>query len=139
MSSTKYIFDRVKKTANKAIQAERNGNLTAAFELFLQAAELLNQLIAIEKTKKIRDSYYQKAKEYIKRAKEIRMLVSGPPDDIDLVKDLPSTPKTGSRSAPPKDKPPLPPPPTVNQRKLLTYLLLLPNQVNQKLLLPRKK
>ncbi|MHA1461925.1 MAG: hypothetical protein ACTSQ0_02535 [Candidatus Heimdallarchaeota archaeon] len=112
MSSTKYIFDRVKKTANKAIQAERNGNLTAAFELFLQAAELLNQLIAIEKTKKIRDSYYQKAKEYIKRAKEIRMLVSGPPDDIDLVKDLPSTPKTGSRSAPPKDKPPLPPPPT---------------------------
>ncbi len=111
MSSTKYIFDRVKKTANKAIQAERNGNLTAAFELFLQAAELLNQLIAIEKTKKIRDSYYQKAKEYIKRAKEIRTLVSGPPDDIDLVKDLPSTPKTGSKPVPPKDKPPLPPPP----------------------------
>ena len=116
MSSTKYIFDRVKKTANKAIQAERSGNLTAAFELFLQAAELLNQLIAIEKTQKIRDSYYVKAKEYIKRAKEIRSLISGPPNDIDLAKDLPSTPKTGSRSPPPKDKPPLPPPPADKKR-----------------------
>ena len=112
MSQTKYLFDRVKKTANKAIRAERNGDLTAAFELFLESAELLNQLIAMEKTRKIRDSYYVKAKEYIKRAKEIKILISGPPADIDLAKDLPSTPKAGSRPSPSKDKPPLPPPPS---------------------------
>ncbi len=112
MSQTKYLFDRVKKTANKAIRAERSGNFTTAFELFLESAELLNQLIAMEKTRKIRDSYYVKAKEYIKRAKEIRLLISGPPTNVDLANDLPSTPKKSSRPPSPKDKPPLPPPPS---------------------------
>lgn len=112
MSQTKYLFDRVKKTANKAIRAERSGDFTAAFELFLESAELLNQLIAMEKTRKIRDSYYIKAKEYIKRAKEIKTLISGPPSDVDLASDLSSTPKKGSQPSSPKDKPPLPPPPS---------------------------
>ena len=120
MSQTKYLFDRVKKTAKSAIEAERTGNLEAAFELFLKAAELLNQLIAMEKTQKIRDSYYVKAKEYIKRAKEIKMLISGPPDTDDFAKDLPSTPKTkrDPLPPPPKDRTPPPPPPERKSKPL---------------------
>lgn len=131
MSDSKYLFERAKKAATKAIQAERNGNLEVAFDEFLRAADILNQLIKVEKSQKIRDSYYTKAKEYIKRAKEIKILISGPKEsDLpDAESDLfPSPPKTVSKPEiktppppseekqqppEPKDKqqPPLPPPP----------------------------
>jgi len=113
MSETKYLFERVKKTATKAIQAERKGDLKHAFDLFLKAAELLNQLITIERSQKIRDSYYTKAKQYIARAKEIKALIDGPtPKIADVAKDLPDL-KSPSLPSPPKEqkKGPLPPPP----------------------------
>ena len=119
MSETKYLFERVKRAAKKAIDAERNGDLKVAFDQFLHAAELLNQLIAIERTKRIRDSYYVKAKEYIVRAKELKLLMNGP-SDAEPPKPLPSPPKTHKperKDVPPppapreEKRPPLPPPP----------------------------
>lgn len=120
MSETKYLFERVKRAAKRAIDAERNGDLKVAFDQFLKAAELLNQLIAIERTKRIRDSYYVKAKEYIVRAKELKLLMNGP-SDAEPPKPLPSPPKTQKperKDIPPsppapkeEKKPPLPPPP----------------------------
>ncbi|MFW9922986.1 MAG: hypothetical protein ACFFDW_06820 [Candidatus Thorarchaeota archaeon] len=139
MSESKYLFDRVKKAATRAIEAERIGDFKTAFEMFLKAAELLNDLIALEKSVKIRDSYYTKAKEYIKRAKEIKTHMDGPKisktSEMDLPdissEDLPIPPKPSKSeekdtrilppSPPSEEKPtipkPLPPPPT-NERKI---------------------
>jgi len=113
MSETKYLFERVKRAAKRAIDAERNGDLKVAFDQFLKAAELLNQLIAIERTKRIRDSYYVKAKEYIVRAKEIKLLMNGP-SDAEPPKPLPSPPKTQKSER--KDSPPTPPTPKEEKR-----------------------
>ncbi|NHJ31808.1 MAG: hypothetical protein FK732_02995 [Asgard group archaeon] len=119
MAEAKYLFERVKRAAKKAIEAERNGDLKVAFDRFLHAAELLNQLIAVERTKRIRDSYYVKAKEYITRAKELKLLMDAP-KDAGPPKPLPSPPKTQKPDKkdvppppPPKEekKPPMPPPP----------------------------
>ncbi len=113
MSESKYLFKRVKKAASNAIEAERNGDLINAFNLFLKAAELLNEMIAIEKSKKIRDTYYAKAKEYITRAKELKVLMDGPTPSVSTSSDLPDVP-TKSFPIPPKPdekKPSLPPPP----------------------------
>ena len=116
MSEQKYLLDRIKRVATKAIEAERNGELEAAFELFLKAAELLNQLIAMERSQKVRDSYYVKAKEYIARAKELKALTSdaksSSTSDISK-KDLPSPPH-------PKTTPPPPPPPDDEEDERLT-------------------
>lgn len=116
MSETKYLFERVKKTATKAIQAERKGDLKSAFDLFLKAAELLNKLITVEPSARIRDSYYSKAKQYIARAKEIKALIDGPSKIADIQKDLPDVKRAPSPTK--KDLPkttdkkePLPPPP----------------------------
>ncbi|NHJ41288.1 MAG: hypothetical protein FK731_14745 [Asgard group archaeon] len=109
MSESKYLFERAKKAATKAIQAERNGNLEIAFDEFLRAADILNQLIKVERSQKVRDSYYVKAKEYINRAKEIKILItSSKESDLSEVSDdtFPSPPK------PEKKTPPPPPPPS---------------------------
>ncbi|NHJ03433.1 MAG: hypothetical protein EAX90_01305 [Candidatus Heimdallarchaeota archaeon] len=124
MSEQKYLLERVKRTASKAIDAERNGNLEIAFDMFLKAAELLNQLIAIERSAKIRDSYYIKAKEYVTRAKELKLVITGSKDSLPDVsdKELPTPPKStppsppkdsSSQLPPPKERttPPSPPPP----------------------------
>ena len=120
MSETKYLFERVKRAAKKAIEAERNGDFKVAFDQFLKAAELLNQLIAIERTKRIRDSYYVKAKEYIVRAKELKLLMDGPKDagPVTPLPSPPSTKKPERKDVPPpppapkeEKRPPLPPPP----------------------------
>lgn len=113
MSESKYLFERVKKAAKKAIEAERNSDFKVAFDHFLHAAELLNQLIAIERTKRIRDSYYVKAKEYIVRAKELKLLMNGP-KDAGPATPLPSPPKTHDSKR--KDVPPPPPAPKEEKR-----------------------
>ncbi|NHK30718.1 MAG: hypothetical protein FK730_05160 [Asgard group archaeon] len=117
MSETKYLFERAKKAATKAIQAERNGSLQIAFDEFLRAADILNQLIKEERSQKIRDSYYVKAKEYINRAKEIKLLISGPKEsDVPDVAStsFPSPPKPTSE---PKKTTPPPPPPPKDEKK----------------------
>lgn len=120
MTESKYLFERVKKTATKAITAERNGELKIAFEMFLQAAELLNQLIASERSPKVRDSYYVKAKEYITRAKEIKILMDGPKEIISNINnDLPDV-SSKTLPPPPRDRPkttPPPPPPPKDKPK----------------------
>jgi hypothetical protein len=117
MSETKYLFERAKKAATKAIEAERNGNLQIAFDEFLRAADILNQLIKAERSQKIRDSYYVKAKEYINRAKEIKLLISGHKegDAPDVAStSFPSPPKPTSES---KKTIPPPPPPSKEEKK----------------------
>ncbi|HUU79735.1 MAG TPA: hypothetical protein VMX55_15455 [candidate division Zixibacteria bacterium] len=113
MSEQKYLLERVKRAASKAIDAERNGNLEVAFDMFLKAADLLNQLIALERSAKIRDSYYVKAKEYITRAKELKLVLTGSkdslPDDTDKV--LPTPPKSTPLPPPKDNHSQLPPPP----------------------------
>jgi hypothetical protein len=111
MSESKFLFDRAKKAAQKAINAERSRDYQVAFEQFLKAADVLNQLMKIERSQKVRDSYYAKAKEYIKRAKEIKLLMTAAQEsDLPDVTDdtFPSPPKTESK---PKPTPPTPPPP----------------------------
>ena len=44
MSEQKYLLERIKRVASKAIEAERDGNLEVAFDMFLKAAELLNEI-----------------------------------------------------------------------------------------------
>ncbi|NHJ47672.1 MAG: hypothetical protein FK733_07790 [Asgard group archaeon] len=111
MSESKFLFERAKKAATKAINAERSKDYQVAFEQFLKAADVLNQLMKVERSQRVRDSYYVKAKEYIKRAKEIKLLmtasqVSDLPDVTD--DSFPSPPKPTSK---PKPTPPTPPPP----------------------------
>jgi len=131
MSQSKHLLELAKRAATKAINAERDSEHKVAFDQFLKAADLLNQLIAIQKNQKLRDSYYSKAKEYIKRAKEIRLIMSGSSASVsteDKPKDLPAPPKPTSKPpAPPPKKdlpssspakktlPPLPPPPPEDQ------------------------
>ncbi|MBN1331225.1 MAG: hypothetical protein JXA54_17280 [Candidatus Heimdallarchaeota archaeon] len=133
MSESQYLLERAKRAATKAIEAERSGDTKVAFESFLKAAEFLNQLITIERSQKLRDSYYEKAKEYIRRAKEIKTLTDTPKKSIvpknDLnddfpdisSKSLPTPPKTSPTSQPPERKtiPPPPPPPTDDDYKPL--------------------
>ncbi|MHA1188670.1 MAG: hypothetical protein ACTSSK_17795 [Candidatus Heimdallarchaeota archaeon] len=104
MSQTKHLLELAKRAATKAINAERDREYKVAFDQFLRAAEVevLNQLIAIQKNQKVRDTYYVKASEYIKRAKEIKLLMNGPSTKIES-KDLPAPPKS-------TPKPPAPPP-----------------------------
>ncbi|HUT82565.1 MAG TPA: hypothetical protein VMZ29_15315 [Candidatus Bathyarchaeia archaeon] len=125
MSENQYLLERAKRAATKAIEAERTGDKKVAFDSFLKAAEFLNQLIAIERSQKLRDGYYEKAKEYIRHAKEIKALTNGPKksevskdleDDFPDVpaKSLPSSPKSSPTPPPPPsddDDRPLPPPP----------------------------
>ena len=108
MSEQKYLLDRIKRIATKAIEAERNGELKTAFEMFLKAAELLNQLIAMEHSQKVRDSYYIKAKEYISRAKELKVLFSDAkadwtPNVSKNALSAPPRPKTTPLASPPRD------------------------------------
>ncbi len=106
MSQSKHLLELAKRAATKAINAERDSEYNVAFDQFLKAADLLNQLITIQKNQKLRDSYYSKAKEYIKRAKEIRLIMSGSSASAsteDKPKDLPAPTK-------PTPKPPAPPP-----------------------------
>ncbi len=110
MSQTKHLLELAKRAATKAIKAERNREYKVAFDQFLRAAEVLNQLIAIQKNQKVRDTYYVKASEYIKRAKEIKLLMNGPSTKIES-NDLPAPPKP---PAPPPKKD-LPPPPPVKK------------------------
>lgn len=110
MSESKHLLELAKRAATKAINAERNREYKVAFDQFLKAAEVLNQLIAVQKNQKIRDSYYVKAREYIKRAKEIKLLMNGP-SISDEPKNLPTPPKpTPKPPAPPQPKKDLPPP-----------------------------
>lgn len=110
MSETKHLLELAKRAATKAIDAERNREYKIAFEQFLRAAEVLNQLIAIQTNQKLRDTYYVKAREYIKRAKEIKLLMNGPKTKADP-KDLPAPPKTTTTPPAPPPKKDLPPPP----------------------------
>ncbi|MBD3193078.1 MAG: hypothetical protein GF308_20745 [Candidatus Heimdallarchaeota archaeon] len=137
-SEIAHLLDRVKKVATRAIEAERNDNLEVAFDQFLLAAEILNKMIAMVDIKKIRDSYYTKAKEYIARAKELKIIIdhrkqeatdtfpsfddeglpSPPKTEVDRPKkdtfpspseeEFPSPP---SERSPSKSTPPPPPPP----------------------------
>jgi hypothetical protein len=110
MSETKHLLELAKRAATKAINAERNQEYKVAFDQFLRAAEVLNQLIAIQKNQKLRDTYYAKAREYIKRAKEIKLLMDGPKKTTKS-KDLPAPPKSTPKPPSPPPKKDLPPPP----------------------------
>ncbi|MHA1738585.1 MAG: hypothetical protein ACTSXA_10015 [Candidatus Heimdallarchaeota archaeon] len=110
MSQTKHLLELAKRAATKAINAERDREYKVAFDQFLRAAEVLNQLIAIQKNQKVRDTYYVKASEYIKRAKEIKLLMNGPSTKIES-KDLPAPPKSTPKPPAPPPKKNLPPPP----------------------------
>ncbi len=133
MSESQYLLERAKRAATKAIESERTGDNKVAFDSFLKAAEFLNQLIKVERSQKLRDSYYEKAKEYIRRAKEIKVLMDGPkPSSIskdDLKHDFPDvsskpvppSPKTTPSFSPPPERktPPPPPPPSNDDSKSL--------------------
>jgi hypothetical protein len=124
-------LERAKKAARAAIQAERSGELGEAFDYYLLAAEIINKIIAYEKVDTLRDKYYVKSKEYVERAKELKLLMSKVSDEPEpktdaLSKDsFPSPPsskdqkpKTSHRpSSPDKKSMPLPPPPPDKDEK----------------------
>ncbi|MHA1221173.1 MAG: hypothetical protein ACTSQB_05520 [Candidatus Heimdallarchaeota archaeon] len=116
MSESKYLLEQAKRAATKAINAERDKQYKVAFNQFLSAAEALNHLIVTVSSQKLRDSYYKKAKEYISRAKEIKLIMAGPSEPAmvdDSPRDLPSPPKDKKAPLPPppEEKKTLPPPP----------------------------
>ena len=117
MSEISHLFQRAKKAASRAIEAERNGDLENAFEYFLMAAEILNQMIGMERTKSIRDRYYEKAKEYLSRAKELKLLMGAQTKAADLPSPPSSPEDTPRKTPPPPPRPstdipkPTPPPP----------------------------
>jgi hypothetical protein len=114
MSETQHLLELAKRAATKAINAERNREYKIAFDQFLKAAEILNQLIAIQKNQKIRDTYYVKASEYIKRAKEIKLIMNDSTTKNES-EDLPAPPKSSSKPPVPPPKQDLPPPPPVKK------------------------
>ncbi|MEA2071566.1 MAG: hypothetical protein U9O98_09790 [Asgard group archaeon] len=105
MADNKYLLEQAKKAASNAIKAERQGAYSQAFDFYLRAAEILNKILTIERNQNIRDSYYAKAKEYISRAKELKIVMEAQKSKADLKKDLPPAPAALDKSP---QKPPQP-------------------------------
>jgi hypothetical protein len=74
------------KTANEAVEADRNGNLDDAIDRYIKCVELIMKLISkAEEGSKEKETLKQRANEYAKRAEELKRLRS---------EQLPSSPGT---------------------------------------------
>jgi vacuolar protein-sorting-associated protein 4 len=85
------LYEIVKENAKKAVELDRAGKTNESLPYYMTAAETLQRLITFTRNQQLKDAYYQRAKEYIDRIKEIRGAEKASPggtaasdDDIDV-------------------------------------------------------
>ncbi|MFW9991504.1 MAG: AAA family ATPase [Candidatus Odinarchaeota archaeon] len=85
------LYEIVKQNAKKAVELDRAGKSNESLPYYMTAAETLQKLIAFTRNPQLKDAYYQRAKEYIDRIKEIKGAEKATPsgsaasdDDIDV-------------------------------------------------------
>ncbi|MHA1244592.1 MAG: AAA family ATPase [Candidatus Heimdallarchaeota archaeon] len=72
MSNSSSLYQYASKYAQKAYESDQAGNYKTAYQNYLKAAEILQQLIGFTSNPQLKHSYFIKAKEYIARAKELK-------------------------------------------------------------------
>ena len=70
--SNSSLYQYASKYAQKAYEQDSAGNYKAAYQNYLKAAEVLQQLISFTSNPQLKNMYYIKAKEYLARAKELQ-------------------------------------------------------------------
>ena len=66
------LYQYASKYAQKAYEQDQAGNYKAAFQNYLKAAEVLQQLISFTSNPQLKNMYFLKSKEYLARAKELK-------------------------------------------------------------------
>ena len=66
------LYQYASKYAQKAYDQDQAGNYKSAFQNYLKAAEILQQLISFTSNPQLKNMYYIKSKEYLARAKELK-------------------------------------------------------------------
>jgi len=66
------LYQYASKYAQKAYEQDQAGNYKSAFQNYLKAAEILQQLISFTSNPQLKNMYYIKSKEYLARAKELK-------------------------------------------------------------------
>lgn len=66
------LLKTAKSTAEKAIEVDKKSDKKTAIRLYLQAAETLTQIMEMGVDSKLYDECYKHAREYIKRAKQLK-------------------------------------------------------------------
>ncbi|MEA2071606.1 MAG: AAA family ATPase [Asgard group archaeon] len=70
--SNSQLYQYASKYAQKAYEQDRAGNYKGAYQNYLKAAEILQQLMSFTSNPQLKNMYFLKAKEYIARAKELK-------------------------------------------------------------------
>ena len=70
--SNSSLYQYASKYAQKAYEQDQAGNYKSAYQNYLKAAEILQQLISFTGNPQLKNMYYVKAKEYLARAKELK-------------------------------------------------------------------
>lgn len=76
------LYQYASKYAQKAYEQDQAGDWKAAYQNYLKAAEILQQLINFTSNPQLKNMYFLKAKEYIARAKELKDQGLQPADPI---------------------------------------------------------
>lgn len=66
------LYQYASKYAQKAYEQDQAGNYKTAFQNYLKAAEILQQLISFTSNPQLKNMYFLKSKEYLARAKELK-------------------------------------------------------------------
>lgn len=66
------LYQYASKYAQKAYDQDQAGNYKSAFQNYLKAAEILQQLISFTSNPQLKNMYFLKSKEYLARAKELK-------------------------------------------------------------------
>ena len=66
------LYQYASKYAQKAYEQDQAGNYKVAFQNYLKAAEILQQLISFTSNPQLKNMYFLKSKEYLARAKELK-------------------------------------------------------------------
>lgn len=69
------LYARAKQLAERAVNADNAGKFQEALNLYLQAAEILVEMGKITGNPRLRQTYEQRAKEYISRSKSLKPLI----------------------------------------------------------------
>lgn len=69
------LYSRAKQLAEKAVNADNDGKYQEALNLYLQAAEILVEMGKITGNPRLKQTYEQRAKEYISRSKSLKPLI----------------------------------------------------------------
>ncbi len=71
------LLQYASQIAKEATKLDREGNYKEAIEKYVKAAEVLLKLSKLTENPKLQTIYYQKAKEYVERSKELKNYLKG--------------------------------------------------------------